>query len=121
MVKFCPGRGEKLTPSIFFEESCLPGPPWMVKNRGPVFHQVDFSFSLRRAREERKLPFSDFYVKKAGTKKRMDAEEGGRCEKVVKEKVSRQGRTGFRGFLNEGAARYGHSEKSSGMFKSRMA
>ena len=29
---------------------------------------------------------------------------GGRCEKVVNEKVARQGRTGFRGFLNERAA-----------------
>ena len=43
----------------------------------------------------------------------MDAEEGGRCEKVVNEKVARQGRTGFRGFLNERAARYGRSEKSN--------
>ena len=51
----------------------------------------------------------------------MDAEEGGRCEKVVKEKVARQGRTGFRGFLNERAARYGRSEKLSGKFKSRVA
>ena len=54
-----------------------------------------------------------FQSKKAGRKKRMDAEEGGRCEKVVNEKVARQGRTGFRGFLNERAARYGRSEKSN--------
>ena len=69
VVKFCPGRGEKSTPSIFFEESCSPGPPWMVKNGGPVFHQVDFYFSPRRAREEWELPFWDFHVKKASRKK----------------------------------------------------
>ena len=34
-------------------------------------------------------------------------------KRVVKKKVARPGRTGFRGFLNERAARYGRSEKSN--------
>ena len=72
VVKFCPGRGEKLTLSIFLEESCSPGPPWMVKNRGPVFHQVAFYFSPGppwMVKKRWKSPFWDFHLKKASRKK----------------------------------------------------